>query len=486
MIARRRLPAIALAELRHEGSVTPPFFPVLATHLTKGIVMSMFRFLIALIIACVALCGQARAAGPAPDLSRINHIIVIYLENHSFDNLYGHFPGANGLVQATQAPVQSDTNGKPYTTLPAIKDPRFPSDLPNSPFPIEAYVPSSEKIHDLVHRFYQNKAQINSGRNDRFAAISDAGGLVRGYYDGKKLPLWQYAQQYTLADNFYQAAFGGSFINHFWLVCACTPRYPDAPADLQVLLDTEGQLLKDGAVTPDGFVVNTLQPTSAPYKSGTSLAKRLPLQTSPTIGDRLSAKGIGWAWYSGGWDDAASGHANNDFQYHHQPFAYFGNFTEGSQGRLQHLKDEADFIVGIDTGKLPAVVFYKPLGGFNEHPGYADVLSGDQHIAGIIQRIEHSPIWKDAVIIVTYDENGGFWDHAAPPVKDRWGPGTRVPTLIISPFAKHHFVDHTEYDTTSILKLIETRYGLDALGTRDARANNLSNALEDIAEPSSH
>ena len=114
------------------------------------------------------------------------------------------------------------------------------------------------------------------------------------------------------------------------------------------------------------------------------------------------------------------------------------------------------------------------------------MLSGDQHIAGIIQRIEHSPIWKDAVIIVTYDENGGFWDHAAPPVKDRWGPGTRVPTLIISPFAKHHFVDHTEYDTTSILKLIETRYGLDALGTRDARANNLSNALEDIAEPSSH
>jgi phospholipase C len=123
------------------------------------------------------------------------------------------------------------------------------------------------------------------------------------------------------------------------------------------------------------------------------------------------------------------------------------------------------------------VSFYKPLGEFNEHPGYADVLSGDQHVAEIVNSIEHSELWKDSVIIVTYDENGGFWDHASPPVKDRWGPGTRVPTLIISPYAKRGFVDHTEYDTTSILKLIETRFAIKPLGSRDAEANDLSNAF---------
>lgn len=438
----------------------------------------MLRLILTILFASVITVSRASSADTAPELAQINHIIVIYLENHSFDNLYGLFPGANGLAQAAYASLQTSGDGKPYTALPPVKDARFPADLPNRPFPIDQYVSANEKIDDLVHRFYQNQAQINGGRNDRFAAISDAGGLVMGYYDGKKLPLWQYAKKYTLADNFYQGAFGGSFLNHFWLVCACTPRYLDAPEEVRVLLNAQGQLIKDGAVTPDGYAVNTLQPTNPPYRAGTLPAKRLPLQEAPSIGDRLSEKGISWAWYSGGWNDAVSGHADKEFQYHHQPFGYFRNFTEGSQGRLQHLKDESDFIASIQSGDLPAVSFYKPLGALNEHPGYADVLSGDQHVAEIINRIEHSKLWKDSVIIVTYDENGGFWDHAAPPIKDRWGPGTRVPTLIVSPYAKRNFVDHTEYDTTSILKFIETRYGLKPLGSRDASANNLTNALE--------
>jgi phospholipase C len=131
----------------------------------------------------------------------------------------------------------------------------------------------------------------------------------------------------------------------------------------------------------------------------------------------------------------------------------------------------------IAAGSLPAVTFFKPIGEQNEHPGYADVLEGDTHAAGIIKAIQDSPLWKDSVIIVTYDENGGLWDHVAPPATDKWGPGTRVPTIIISPFAKKGFIDHTVYDTTSILKLIETRYGLVPLGTRDAGAADLSNAL---------
>src|SRR5439155_2237630 len=121
---------------------------------------------------------------------------------------------------------------------------------------------------------------------------------------------------------------------------------------------------------------------------------------------------------------------------------------------------------------------YKPQGNLNEHPGYADVASGDAHIADVIAKIQASSLWASTVIIVTYDENGGFWDHVAPPKADRWGPGTRVPAIIISPYAKKGYVDHTQYDTPSILKTIETRWNLAPLGTRDAAAAPLTNAFD--------
>ena len=313
---------------------------------------------------------------------------------------------------------------------------------------------------------------------DKFAAISDGGGLVMSYYDGSKLPLWQYAKDYVLADHFFHAAFGGSFLNHFWLVCACSPRYDNAPADLVAKLDDKGQLVADGAVTPDGYAVNTIQSVFAPHSPKiTDKAKLLPPQSMATIGDRLSEKGVSWAWYSGGWDDAVAGRAGKLFQFHHQPFAYFAKYGDGTAERAQHLKDERQMMADIAAGTLPAVTFFKPIGEQNEHPGYADVVSGDSHAAAIIQAIQGSPLWKDSVIIVTYDENGGLWDHVAPPGADRWGPGSRVPTIIVSPFAKKGFVDHTVYDTTSILKLIETRYGLVPLGTRYAAAADLGNAF---------
>jgi phospholipase C len=166
------------------------------------------------------------------------------------------------------------------------------------------------------------------------------------------------------------------------------------------------------------------------------------------------------------------------FQFHHQPFAYFRNFADGSAAKARHLKDEADFLAAIDAGALPSVSFYKPLGIHNEHPGYTDLMSGERHVADILERIERGPQWKNTAVIVTYDENGGFWDHAEPPKGDRWGPGTRIPALVISPYAKRGHVDHTRYDTTSILKFIETRFGLTPLGERDARADGLTGAFD--------
>jgi phospholipase C len=440
---------------------------------------------------CLAvwLCLVAGSVCAAPkNLEKIGHIVVIYLENRGFDHLYGLFPGADGLANAPSInTLQIDRRGNPYAVLPPVmdtgkkppvRDARFPADLPNQPFDIGRYVKPEEKIGDLTHRFYQHQAQINGGRMNRFAAISDAGGLSMGYYDGSQLPLWAYARRYTLADRFFQAAYGGSFLNHQWLVCACTPEYRDAPDELKAKLSGDGELVKDGALTPDGYAVNTLYPLMGPYKtSATDPRKRLPVQTFATIGDRLSERGISWAWYAGGWKDAESGRPDEHFQFHHQPFVYFRNFLPGTEERKRHLKDAEDFEAAILAGNLPAVSFYKPIGTLNQHPGYADLLSGDRHVAELIGRIERSPLWKDTVIIVTYDEYGGFWDHVAPPKGDRWGPGTRVPAIIISPYARSGHVDHTQYDTTSILKLIEERFDLKPLGARDAQANSLSKAL---------
>jgi acid phosphatase len=219
----------------------------------------------------------------------------------------------------------------------------------------------------------------------------------------------------------------------------------------------------------------------------------LPPQTAKTIGDTLSAKGISWAWYSGAWDaavkdgmqrpDAKRMVINNNeqgspyFVTHHQPFNYFARFAPGTPDRARHLKDYNDLAAGIDRGELPQVSFYKPQGSLNEHPGNTDVMSGDIHAAELVARIQKSPLWASTVIIFTYDENGGFWDHVPPPKGDRWGPGTRIPAIVISPFAKRGYVDHTQYDTTSIIKFITRRFALEPLPGVRPGAGDLTGAL---------
>lgn len=490
--------------------------------------------------------AESEAESLAPqDLSKIETVVVIYAENRSFDNLYGLFPGADGLKAFDPAArPQTDRDGSPLKELPPVWG-GLPSlseaqtaHRPNAPFPIDAPapegfgVPADVATRDLVHRFYQNRMQINGGRNDRFVAYGDSGALAMGYYDGSKLPLWSAARTYTLADNFFQAAFGGSFLNHFWLICACTPYYPDAdksPAKGKIAaVDADGVTLRlkpsspasaltgapewehDGALTPDFYAVNTMQPPyqpsgvrpaqgADPASADPADAKVLPPQTAETIGDLLSAKGVNWAWYAGAWGQALADPATiynktaPNFQAHHQPFNYFSRYAPGTTERARHLLDGgpggAAFIEAIDAGRLPQVAFYKPQGNLNEHPGYADVQNGDRHIAEIIAHLEKSPQWKSMLVIVTYDENGGFWDHAAPPTADRWGPGTRIPALIVSPFARRGFVDHTPYDTTSVLRFLTRRFALPALpglAARDAalkanglrRPGDLTNALE--------
>jgi LPXTG-motif cell wall-anchored protein len=450
------------------------------------------RWTLILILLATLLVGLGTPALAQPS-NPINHIVVIYQENWSFDSLYGRFPGANGVANAGAALQQVDKNGQPITSLPQpldtakrppAPDTRFPANMQVQPFNIGQYVPPDQKIGDLVHRFYQEQYQIDGGKMDKFVAWSDNGGLVLGYYDATNMPEGKLAQEYTMADNFFHAAYGGSFLNHFWLICACSPKWPNAPASRKAQLDANGVMVKDGSVTPDDYAINTSFTINTPHPANiTDTGQLVPQQTMLTIGDRLDEKGISWGWYSGGWNDAVAGHPDPLFQFHHQPFAFFAKYADGTPGRAVHLHGEQDFANALKTNGLPAVTFIKPLGPNNEHPGYASLLQGQQHVADLVQAIQKSPYWADTAIIVTYDENGGFWDHVAPPKLDQWGAGTRVPAIIISPYAKKHFVDHTQYDTTAILKLIETRWGLAPLGTRDAAANDLSNAFDFSQNP---
>jgi phospholipase C len=506
--------------------------------------MSLARSTAKFVLALAAFSVPGPSFGQ-DGIEKVRTIVVIYGENRSFDHMYGFFPGANGIANATtEQKTQLDHDGKPLPELTIFggdgnPDPRFPR-VANEPFAINspAIRMAPDKIAPSpIHAFFHNQEQINGGRNNMFAAMSTVGGWTMGYYDTSRMRLWQWAKEFTLADNFFMGAFGGSYLNHQYLVCACTPRHENAPESMRARLDPDGKLTKrpgspsalegavrvfssglGGQVTPDGYSVNTSQPPYQPSgvppapggdanladPQGTkNLGEPVPPQDLKTIGDTLSAKGITWAWYAASWNAAlADGRqppeekrkiiyvrdaGSPNFQPHHHPFNYYARFAPGKQDRATYLKDGEDFLRAIDTGALPQVSFYKPAGRLNQHPAYTDLASGDAHIADLLERLRVSPQWNEMAVIVTYDENGGFWDHVPPPAGpgwgDRFGPGTRVPTLIVSPYARRNHVDKTSYDTTSIIKFVTRRFGLEPLPGAREKAGDLTAAFDFTQQP---
>ena len=502
------------------------------------------------------------------------HLVVIYEENHSFDNLYGTWGSVNGQqvvgladakqVNTTQVAqngdaygclLQNDVNLSTATQTPAGPLPSTCVDnahgvaasaFANNPFTIDDYIKAMDKTcpapgvfaangvlkdsagalpggctRDIVHRFYQEQYQLNGGLQNRYVTGSDAVGLTVGTYDTKSLPIYKYlhdrrAPNYVIADHFFQAAFGGSFLNHQYLVAARAPvdtsaagdgahaglhsvvdangfpnagyplYHPDAAAGVKdaALVQACGLPTTNPAVACGDNAVNTMQPTNAPFGTG----DKLPLIDDakyPNIGDRLSAAKVSWNWYSGGWNDAAAGHPGPLFQFHHQPLNYFANYAVGQPGRT-HLKDETEFVNAAKHGQLPTVSFVKPYGAENEHPGYASQAEGSDHLVDLLTTILAGPQARDTLVVVTYDEFGGQWDHVSPPgqgsttagVSDEWGPGTRIPALLVSKAFNRSGVDHSVYDTTSILATIEHGLNLAPVADRDAKVADLSAAVQ--------
>ncbi|GAB3598437.1 acid phosphatase [Angustibacter peucedani] len=517
--------------------------------------------------------AQAASAGPPsgdrhhPGGDQITNVVVIYQENHSFDNLFGTWgevggQHVDGLADATpQSRTQVAQDGTAYGCLLQVdvnltsppqdgwcQDPAHgvpSSAFANGPFTIDAFIGPQDTTcptpgqtgvgngvpkgtglsggctRDLVHRFYQEKYQIDGGRQNRYVTGSDAVGLTMGGYDTRQLPIYRYlhgrhAPNYVVADRFFQGANGGSFLNHQYLIAARAPvdtsggtfggalhtkldaagmptsypLYVAGPNTVDGSAVVDGQLTQacaDGATADfahacGNWAVNTVQPGQAPAGRGA----KIPLVDDtryPNIGDRLSAAHVSWAWYSGGWADAEAGHPGPLFQYHHQPFNYFAAYAPGTPGRT-HLKDETAFFSAARHGTLPAVSFVKPYGAENEHPGYASEPDGSDHLVDLVEAVQNGPQARHTVVVVTYDEFGGQWDHVSPPgtgstvgAHDAFGPGTRIPALVISKAFTRSGVDHTVYDTTSIIASIERRLGLQPVAERDARVNDLAPAL---------
>ena len=379
--------------------------------------------------------------------------------------------------------------------------PRSRSDLPNKPFRIDAppiNLPLSRR-HARPHPRVlpqpgadRRRAQRPLRRGRPTPARS-----TMGYYDGSSLPMWKWAQEYTLADNFFMGAFGGSYLNHHWLICACTPVDRDAPREPARAARRHAAGSRRSPTSPPSVLQRRAavlrrrrrRPTAtrstrrsrrtsrracrrrrAAIRALTDPAQHtLPPQTQKTIGDTLSAKGITLGVVLGRVERGGEGRhaaARRDAQGHRQP--------RERRAVLRHAPPAVQLFRALRAGHA----------GSRGAPARTTTISspastsGDAAAGGrstsrrarstsiratptccratctsrsCSTRIKASPLWSSTVVIVTYDENGGFWDHVPPPKGDRWGPGTRIPAIIVSPFAKtrlrrphavRHDVDH--------------------------------------------
>lgn len=469
------------------------------------------------------------AATPGADLhglrDKIDHIIVIYQENRSFDHYFGSYRPAGGgsvaglldregQIDARFTGLQKNPAGVPYRYLPLpLEIPGFAAaTLENQPFPLARYIPPGDNVKwDPMHHFFRMFAQIDGGKMDRFVALALPGkhvffdkepssdpvqtmlasstpsGPVLGFYTREDLPHYhRLADEYVLFDHFFQAMSGGSTGNALYMITGRSAVSSKVPPAKIGSLDPP---IFDRPYDKSGILINDAPPLNGPtetFMGPIDLCPPPEEQTYPNIGERLDAAGASWAWYNEGWNavkpwalKTATGPGDgsivvdtfNLYLPHHNPFQYLPSWFRNVQAG--HMRDIADFFDDLKTGRLPRVCFLKATGGRDEHPANSAPRWGEEWVMGLLRAVGHSGVWERSAAVLTYDEGGGFWDHVAPPRPDAYGCGTRIPALLISPWVRRGYIDHRIADTTSIPALIEARFGLQPLQSRDAQAYNL-------------
>lgn len=366
--------------------------------------------------------------------SPIKHMVIIFQENRSFDNYFGTYPNADGFLPLPGTPA---ANG-----IPAGLSYSDGKGGELAPF---AFGAEELKTADVRHSYEAMIEAYDHGRMDKFGDVNGKNGRVAlGHYDYRAVSAyWQYAQHFSMADNWYQPIFGGS---------------------------TPGALYLVGAQSGNADNPNKANPLPAYGPIGDKSGERWEGLGYLNIGDLLSSTGIDWAWYQSGVTKGSVPTVN--------PFLYFDPYDQYDAGR--HEKEQSEFDRDVDLGKMPAVAFVKSNA---EHPGGNGSPLAESFSVKIVNKIMTSKYWKDTAILITYDESGGFWDHVPPPQVDPGpdglkGNGPRVPAIVISPYAKRNYISHAQFDTTSVLKFLEWNYKLPSLNNRDAAANNLLDMLD--------
>jgi len=345
--------------------------------------------LLFLLLLLPAIQPSLAATESAAQANPIQHVVVIVQENHTFDNYFGTFPGANGN--------QNDP--------PGVK-----------PFHLAG------PIVDLCHSTPCAHAAYDRGKMDGFLQ-AEGSSETFGYYDQSDIPYyWGLAENYTLFDNYFTSVMGPSLPNHLSLVAA----QDDGIAD--------------------------------------SVDTQLPNLNVSTIANELEAANDSWAYYS----PYTAGNEN--------ALGLVSSIANNATMKA-NLKPTEAFLTDLQAGKLPDVSYLTGNDTQNEHPPNS-IVSGEQWVESMIGAIQASPYWGSTVILIMWDDYGGWYDHVVPPQVDKYGDGFRVPLLMVSPLAKQGYVDHTFSDHTSILKFIERVFGLPPVTQRDAGASDLMDALD--------
>jgi phospholipase C len=472
----------------------------------------------------------------------IKHLVVIFQENVSFDHYFGTYPVAlnpPGEPKFKAAPGTPSVNG--YTDALLYNNPNFLNKALNgtgasNPFRLDR---SEAATADQDHDYTPEQQAFHGGLMDGFPKYTGTPGpppnsqttnaLVMGYYDGNTVTaLWYYAQQFAMSDNSYNTTFGPSTPGAINLISGQTSGIVDSmnPGD-NVVPDGSGGLTLISDADPIGDVCSG----SAQVQFG-----------GQNIGDLLNSKGVTWGFFEGGFDltavnsNGSSGCTRsttsaitlvkkNDYIAHHQPFQYYASTanpkhlrpssvkTIGFDGDVaNHQYDINDFYAAVNAGNFPSVSFLKASGYQDGHAGYSDPLDEQNFVVHIINFLQQQKDWEHTAVVIAYDDSDGWYDHQIGPIvnqstsaadaltapgscgdgssalesisalhaQGRCGYGPRLPLLIVSPYAKENFVDHTVTDQSSILRFIEDNWvgGQRIQGSFDSRAGVLTNMFD--------
>jgi phospholipase C len=363
--------------------------------------------LLALIVGCG---GVTSSPTPTPQ-TKISNVIVVIMQNRSFDHLFGTFPGANGIKSGVPGFTQFDAAGA--TVTPALLTDLATPDLPH--------------LRNDFLRVW------DGGAMDKYAFYN--GAISLGHYDntisGMNV-LWNWAQQFALADNFFPSVMSDAPTNQLFLVAADDNNTPFS-------------------VQPFYPPCNTQAKASAGY-------------TFQHVGDQLAAKGLTWAWYQENLGVCS------DYVPQENPFQFFADSHDSP-----NVRDFSRFAADFSSAtSAPTVAFVQPGGSHSMHPGGGPITNGISWLDSLIRQVQASPVWQHSTIIVIWDSSGGWWDHVPPPQVDLQGLGPRVPMMVISPFAKKNFISHVQMDDVSILKFIQNTFGLPALNSRNQMGNDIA------------